>query len=547
MLIARRLFQFVTRESDRMRGRLFVFAFISGVSNGLLLAVVNHGAEMVANDGVRLLYFLAYAILLMLFVHTKRTTLSESVQMVEEIICNVRMRITDKVRRSELEFVERVDQASIFNRLSQDTMTLSQSATLIFASVEALIMLLFTMIYIAWLTLDGFLITAVAITMGVYVFLRRRHAIVEDIEWAAAYENAFFDVLEHGLKGFKEAKINSARGAALHRHQTELALDVERHKGRAGVGSVTVMIFSQIFFYSLIAVIIFVWPQMMNASIENVLKLTASILFIVGPLELVVGTLPMLLRSEVAIDNLDRLEAAIDQVSPATDDRSGGASTLAEGQIGRLELRGVHYRYLDRNQRSAFHVGPIDLEIRRNEILFIVGGNGSGKSTLLKLISGLYQAQQGGLLVDGRPLDRAGIVALRQRFSILFTDFFLFERLFGLEEIEPAEVRRLIRQMGLEQKTDYVDGRFTTINLSTGQRKRLALIALLLEGRELLVLDEVAADQDPSFRRYYYETLLPDLRDQGKTIIAVTHDDKYFHCADRVIRMEEGRLVDAAI
>ncbi|MBH9340157.1 cyclic peptide transporter, partial [Pseudomonas aeruginosa] len=87
------------------------------------------------------------------------------------------------------------------------------------------------------------------------------------------------------------------------------------------------------------------------------------------------------------------------------------------------------------------------------------------------------------------------------------------------------------------------DGNFSTPDLSTGQRKRLALINAWLEERPVLVFDEWAADQDPAFRRVFYTELLPDLKRQGKTIIVISHDDRYFEMADQLIRLSAGKVV----
>jgi putative ATP-binding cassette transporter len=111
-----------------------------------------------------------------------------------------------------------------------------------------------------------------------------------------------------------------------------------------------------------------------------------------------------------------------------------------------------------------------------------------------------------------------------------------------MEGVDPKRVRQLLQEVGLDHKVTYQEGRFSTVALSTGQRKRLAMVVALIEDRPIYVLDELSADQDPEFRRRYYEEFLPDLRARGKTLIVVSHDDRYFHLADRVIAMEDGRF-----
>jgi putative ATP-binding cassette transporter len=175
------------------------------------------------------------------------------------------------------------------------------------------------------------------------------------------------------------------------------------------------------------------------------------------------------------------------------------------------------------------------VSVKPNELLFIVGGNGSGKSTLLKILVGLYAPETGRILLDGEIVHREDLPVYRSLFPIIFTDFHLFDRLYGLQNIDQHVVEDLLAAMRLEHVTRIEDGRFQSTDLSTGQKKRLALIVALLEHRPVLVFDEVAADQDQGFRKYFYEVLLPQLQSEGKTIVAVTHDDHYFHVANRVL------------
>jgi putative ATP-binding cassette transporter len=191
-------------------------------------------------------------------------------------------------------------------------------------------------------------------------------------------------------------------------------------------------------------------------------------------------------------------------------------------------------------------VGPLDLEAHAGEILFIVGGNGSGKSTLLKTLTGLYHPHSGAITLDDTLIGQENATWYRSHFAAVFSEYHLFERLYGLYDMEPERVRELLVTMQISDKTSFEGARFTTLDLSQGQRKRLALLVAILENRPILVLDEWAADQDPSFRRYFYEELLPQLKREGRTVIAVTHDDKYFNVADRVVKMEYGEIVPAA-
>ena len=207
-----------------------------------------------------------------------------------------------------------------------------------------------------------------------------------------------------------------------------------------------------------------------------------------------------------------------------------------------IEAKDIAFRYVAQGSDEAFHIGPVSLAARAGEILFIVGGNGSGKSTLLKVLTGLYPPGSGSLLVDGIRVGGNNVQAYREMISTVFSDFHLFKEVYGLGDLDDDTVGRLIRSMQLDGKTGFSEGHFTKLSLSTGQRKRLALIVTLLEDRPIYAFDEWAADQDPEFRRFFYEELIQDLKRRGKTVLVVTHDDRYFRCADRVATMEYGAL-----
>ena len=207
-------------------------------------------------------------------------------------------------------------------------------------------------------------------------------------------------------------------------------------------------------------------------------------------------------------------------------------------------MEAAHFAYPQvEGNGPGFQIGPMDFNIKAGEIIFVVGGNGSGKSTFLNLVCGLYHPQQGQLLLNDRPVRAADTQVYRDLFSPIFSDFHLFSRLFGYGALDPERVADLLERTDLGDKTRIEDGLVTNQQLSTGQRKRLALVLALLEDKPIHLFDEWAADQDPGFRKLFYESLLPELKAQGKTVIAATHDDHYFHCADRVLKMEYGSFV----
>jgi len=302
-------------------------------------------------------------------------------------------------------------------------------------------------------------------------------------------------------------------------------------------------IISQACLYTLIGSVIFLLPVVNYESHSKIMALCSIILFLMGSLVEVVSAVPVLSTAEISLENIEDLEASLHfdpTVLPA-------AEAVAFAQTAKnfreIQLKQVTFHYADQHGRGLFTLGPAELTIHAGEVLFIVGGNGSGKSTLIRLLCGLYKPASGEIWLDNSKVDVGSYERYRNYFSVIFSDFHLFNRLYGIENIERERIDNLIKTMELEDQTQFVDGRFTNIKLSTGQKKRIAMIGLCLEDRPIYVFDEWAADQDPSFRKYFYETMLQDFRKMGKTVIAVTHDDRYFGAADRVVKMEYGRFI----
>jgi putative ATP-binding cassette transporter len=210
----------------------------------------------------------------------------------------------------------------------------------------------------------------------------------------------------------------------------------------------------------------------------------------------------------------------------------------------RLELSSVTHSYIRESDDYNFILGPISLTLVPGEIVFIVGGNGSGKTTLAKLLIGLYTPEQGCIYLDGVPIaSQADRECYRQNFAVVFSDAYLFDRLLGLSGTElNARAQQYLKQLNLANKVTIEDGRLSTLALSQGQRKRLALLTAYLEDRPIYVFDEWAADQDPQFKDIFYLQLLPELRNRNKAVIVISHDDRYYHVADRVIKLEMGQI-----
>jgi putative ATP-binding cassette transporter len=515
----------------------------------MLMALANLGAESVEFTPARTALLVLYIVAMVLYLGGLRRALRGGFVASEQALERVKSRLATRLLQADLAYVERHAGTGRFTPLQQDTRLIADAMTQALYGLQSLALFAVSSVYMAWKNPTTFGLVALVFLIVIPKLMRNYHRTTEETRLSAEREGAFFGLFGDLVHGFKEVKLNRARSEAI---QTGLAARARQaHSPRHQVNQRTVddLQFSNGIFYVLLAVLVFVLPELWPTHNDTTAQTLSTVLFLMGPLTMFATTLPMLARAEAGVAGLYALEAEIDAAAHGRASRDDRGDEPAPGgpaagpAFEHLGLHGVGYHYTDAAGEVTFRSGPHELEIRRGELLFIVGGNGSGKSTLLKLLTGLYTPLQGELRLDGRTVDASLREAWRELFSIVFTDFHLFDRLYGLDGVDPAEVQRWLQTMGLERKTRFEGGRFTQTALSTGQRKRLAFIVAVLRNKPVCILDEVAADQDPEFRRRFYRDLLPELRVRGTTVIVVSHDDAYFDCADRLIRLQDGRIV----
>lgn len=547
------LIELISREASGERLRIVVAASLAGIANVVVLGYVNVVAQ--SADGAGLGSFAMFSLTVLLYVMSARYTCNRTTQIVESALQRIKIRVADKVERAELEQLERVGIAEISDRIMENMSVISESASRVANLLKSVCILLFAMLYLTRTSLPAFVMIALILGVGFSIYVSKQRQIKEYLTQAAQERLTFFDILMDLLRGFKEVKFSRRRGR-------EVCQDIEASAGTLRQATVKAnqlfndnAVFATSLFYSVLGAIVYVLPKHITVDAATLSSLVVAIMFIWGPIVNITGGYPAYLRSEVAIAQIEALEDKLDVAvhravdpSDVEDPWQGGAGAI------RLEAQDLGYEYAGDGGRgpgqaqATFRIGPINLTIAPGEVLFIVGGNGSGKSTLVKVLTGLYPCTEGVLRANGTQVQPKNVAPYRELFSAIYSDFHLFAKLYGFlaaaadGSLSAAEVQRLLAQMGLADKTAYESGRFVSRNLSTGQQKRLALIIALLEDRPVYVFDEWAADQDPEFRKYFYENLIPSLKHKGKTLIIVSHDDRYFHCGDRVVTMEYGKI-----
>lgn len=398
-------------------------------------------------------------------------------------------------------------------------------------------------VYLAWLSWPTFLLLVVATALGAwgYQWLHTRaFGTIYSSREARAQLFSHFRSLTEGLK---ELLMHGGRRSEFLDHELRSAADLYRRSSiEASRQYALAEAWSHLAFYSMIGVILFVFPRMFSLPAEALIGYVVVLLYMMSPIWGIIGILPTVERGQVAFDNISRLGVALDEsITPAP------IETVAEPtRRAVVSLKDVVFTYdHDATRETSFMLGPLTLDIAPGELIYVIGGNGSGKSTFVKLLAGLYIPQEGAVSLSGTVITESNRAWYRDHFSIVFSDFYLFDRLLGLDRTGlGSTARTYLARLRIDHKVTVKDGALSTTDLSQGQRKRLALLTAYLEDRAIYVFDEWAADQDPEYKEVFYRQLLPELRARGKSVVVITHDDRYFHLGDRVIKLDEGKIVD---
>jgi putative pyoverdin transport system ATP-binding/permease protein len=393
--------------------------------------------------------------------------------------------------------------------------------------------------YLAWLSWPLFMVIVLTLLVGVLAFRRLEQKPAALMAEVRETTDTLFNNFRGLTEGTKELQLNAQRGAQFvdeviaagaRDHQ---ALQLTALRGYTWADNIGTLMF-----YVGFGLLLFVAPHWAEFEREVIVKFTVTLLFLVGPIAQVISALPTLRSAEVSFQKIQQLQASFG----AQDLRPLPNDPFVSQQKLHLQLSGVCHQHIHADDDQKFMLGPLDLSIDAGELLFIVGGNGSGKTTLAMLLLGFYAPERGELRLNGQTVTPVNLAHYRRYFSAVFSDFHLFEQLLEGQggQTGDEQATRHLQALGLAKKVRVVQGKFSTVRLSTGQRKRLALISAYLEDRPIILFDEWAADQDPVFKKFFYTELLPDLKKKGKTIIVITHDDAYFSLADRVVKLVDG-------
>lgn len=392
--------------------------------------------------------------------------------------------------------------------------------------------------YMAWLSWQVFLAAVVVIGLGSLGYHLAHLRAIRHLDAAAREQDRLFDHFRSLVEGAKELRLHAAKRLLFSRDMLGGSIETVRRERAFGMSVFLVSsAWGNFLIYGFIGLVLFLLVGEVPDRGRIMTGFALVFVYMVAPLENLLMALPRANLAKVS-------GARIDEITQQLEHTESDAASAPAPRLESLLLQGVSHRYYHEGVDDLFTLGPVDLAFSPGQITYLVGGNGSGKTSLAKLLVGLYRPEQGAILINGEPVDDASRDRYRQMFSAIFSDFHLFEQMLDAVSAElDAQGNALLEKLHLQHKVQVRDGAFTTRALSQGQRKRLALVVAYMEDRPFLVFDEWAADQDPVFKEVFYRELLPELRAKGKAVLVISHDDRYFHLADRLVRMENGQVV----
>jgi putative ATP-binding cassette transporter len=562
---------------------IFAAGLVSGLANTYLLVQIRNVLSHGVNHGLNIVPFAVTGLVALVGSLISQVLL---IRLTQDAIYHLRAQLSSAVMSAPLERLERLGGHRLLATLTEDVRALSQAMAALPHVCVDVVTIVGCLAFLAVVSGPIFAVTvagtAVSI-VGVELFMRRvRHLFSE----ARENEDTLLGSFQSVTTGVKELKLHRGRRHDfMHRHLLGSAAALRDQNVAAGSRLSVAHGYGRLLQLLTMVVVLFVVAAALHLPPHVIVTYVLVTIFLAMPMQNFTARIPDLLRGDVALAKIRAMNLSMrttgDEEHLPYVDRP--AATEA-----RLELTNVSYTYRDElvpqppqgpgsrlgcppqggthpwrpgrganthlplpppravdGERSGFHLGPLDLVFEPGQITFVVGGNGSGKSTLAKLLTGLYAPERGSVTLNGEKIGRNNVEWFRQNCAAVFTDFHLFEDYLGFDR--PGiddEVSHYLRELQLSHTVTVHEGRLSTVDLSQGQRKRLALLTALLEDRPIYVFDEWAADQEPRFRDVFYTEILTDLKRRGRTVIVITHDDRYFHCADQIVKLDFGQVAD---
>ena len=537
------------KQHEKNYMALVPLALINGLTSALIIFTINESFNRNLEYSKELLVYFLFA--LSFFVYTNKLVQGRLIVMTNEIAYEKRMNMIDRIVHSSYQAIEKIGGSRIYSGLNNDVSAMSQIPGMVIGLASNLLTLIFCMAYLLSNSVAAFLASLFVILLNAFISFLTSRIASRYWERNRDIQDVYFGQMSDLVYGFKELLLSKRRRLAFWQDINRYSrLSTELSK-EASVKFLNFGIYNTLMYNLIFGVVVFLFPLIIIGISVNGLRETLFMVFyLIGPFGGLIGTIPGITQLRVHIKRINTLIKDLEEVSTCSEEGSDETAGILP-PASRIRLQDVGYDYMVKEEgtneeRKEFTLGPVSVEIKQGEITYIVGGNGSGKSTLGKILTGLYKPARGRIQINGA---EASLSALNTCFSAVYSDFHLFKKLYGVDVTKKeALIRQLLKDMKIDRKVSVEeDGAFTTLNLSTGQKKRLAYVICCLDDKPFMLFDEWAAEQDPEFRQYFYTVLLPKLKEQGKGVVVITHDDRYFDLADKLIKLEYGKMMEETI
>jgi putative pyoverdin transport system ATP-binding/permease protein len=511
---------------------------LSGMCNAALLAVINS----VLKAGIpswRLVWsFVGLCLLLPLARFTSERLLTKLGQ---GAMHRMRMQLCRQILAAPLLHLEQLGSARLLTTLTDDVPTITNAVLIIPLLCVNAALVIGCLIYLGILSWGVLLMVLAFMILGIATYQAPIIKVQKIFRTAREHADRLQEHFRALTLGAKELKIHNERRHTFIKEGLEATADALQENNVAGQNLYTAAAsWGQVLVFIVIGLILFIFPSMHHLDRAMLTGYALTLLYLMTPLQVIMNSLPQLSRANVALNKVDEMGFTL---------ASKGSEQAEEEHFQtdtwtKLRLSSVTHRYQRDGDASDFILGPIDLTFKPGEMVFIIGGNGSGKTTFVKLLTGLYAPENGAIYLNDEPIGPDNREAYRRHFSAVFSDFYLFQTMFGLVDNQlDQRASEYLQRLKLDHKVQIEKGKLSTTDLSQGQRKRLALLTAFLEDRPIYIFDEWAADQDPYFKDIFYMHLLPELTARHKTVFVITHDDRYYHLAERIITLDNGQVV----
>ena len=538
-----RVLSFLIRCNIRKSLIIAVLSVISGLGSAGLIAVVNSTLQA-GHSGAHWEAWLAVAFIVTLVAKIAGGVISNLLlgKLAQESILKLCTQLCRKIAGTPLRELEKMGSSRVLTCLTEDVNVLSGAMLAISLILINTVVLAGCGAYLASMAWSAVFVLALVMGTAALCYRLLVHRASHAVRSARLGKETLFRHFRSLTEGIKELKIHRARREAFFHEELDTAAEYYRGQNVIALNQYALAdAWSQIMFGILLATLLFLLPVASRISREDLVKYVLVAIYVMSPAWNLIRSLPTFAAGEASLNRMRELGLMLDNFGPSV---IAPAAPPPAPEPPTIEFRDVMFSYGD-DGRDGFRLGPFSWTFHPGELVLVIGGNGSGKSSFVKLLTGLYTPDSGEIILNGKPVRGAAAEDYQQLFSVVYSDYFLFDRVLGISAVDlERRARRYLAALDLSDKIKFEGNSFSTTNVSQGQRRRLALLAAYLEDRPIYVLDEWAADQDPAFRQVFYHQILPELKSRGKTVVVVTHDDRYFEIGDRIIKLEYGTMVE---